>query len=112
LIFIVSCQKYTSNPPGIEFISTDLVYDNGDDDDMTVEIDIWDDVEVSSYEIELISDSGFTYFFDENQVNKAFYKISYDFDLSQTNENFNINVKATDNEGNTSKSDIKIRVTM
>lgn len=110
LIFITSCQEKITNPPGIEFLTTDLTHYSSLKNEMSVEIDIWDDIEVSSYEIELLSDSGFRYFFDQNQVNKPFYKISYDFDLSETSENFRIKLKVADNEGNISKNDVKITV--
>jgi len=110
LIFIISCQQNRINPPGIELITTDLTHYSSVADEMTIEIDIWDDIEVSTYDIELLSDSGFRYFFDQKQVNKPFHKISYEFDLSQTSENFSVKLNVTDNENNISKSDIKITV--
>ena len=76
-----------------------------------MDIDIWDEQEIDSYEITLTSGSGFEYFQDGKEILMPFYHISYEFDLSTTKEqDFDITIKVEDNDGNISKSSIWVKI--
>ncbi|MFT6333529.1 MAG: hypothetical protein ACJATI_000256 [Halioglobus sp.] len=111
LVFLFSCQKQNTNPPEIEFLSPLHSQNLVLGDTFGVDVDVWDDQEVVSYEITLESESGFEYFNDKQSIHRAFYHISYDFDVSTaTDQNFDITMKIKDNEGNETKRSILVSI--
>ncbi len=111
LIFLFSCQKQKLNQPEIEFLSPLHSHNLSLGEAMLVDVDIWDDKEIDSYEITLTSESGFEYFNDKQSIHRAFHHVSYEFDVSTaTNQNFDITMKVKDNEGNESKRSIWISI--
>jgi hypothetical protein len=111
LVFIFSCQKRNDNPPKVEFFSPVHYQNLALGDAIIVDIDIWDEQEIDSYELSLSSESGFEYFQDKKDIHKAFYRISYEFDLSISEEQkFNITVKVKDNDGNSTKRSILVTI--
>ena len=111
LVILFSCQKQNNNPPEIEFFSPLQFQNLVLEDVVLIDIKIWDEQEIESYEISLISESGFEYFRDKKEIHKAFHHISYEFDLSTTSEqNLNITITVKDNDGNHSKKSILVTI--
>jgi len=105
----MSCQKTSGNAPEIEFLSPFHTESLDLSEAISVSINIWDDINVDKYEIQLKSETGLEYFREEKYIYKDFHQVIYDFDLSSAqHQNFNINIWVTDNDGNMSKSTILV----
>jgi len=105
----MSCQKKSGSAPEIEFLNPFDTERLDLSEAISVSINIWDDINVEKYEIQLKSETGLEYFREEKLVNKDFHHVIYDFDLSSAQyQNFNITIWVTDNDGNLSKSSILV----
>ena len=105
LTFLSSCNKNISNPPEIRFILPTSSTILGTNHILQVEIDIWDDILIDDYEIDLISHSGLKLYHDELIVNKESHKIEYEFNLSSSlASEYEIILTVQDSDGNKSTS--------
>ena len=106
LILLHSCTTGNSISPEVEFISPTIHSSHDLESKLDVEIDISDDEMITEYTFWLESEHGHMYFKDQKDINKSFYKLKYQFDLSDDIvSDFSIHMEVKDNEGNkTSKS--------
>ena len=110
LILMISCTSGGFESPEVHFVSPTLNASHDLDQDLNIEIDISDDEMIMEYSFWIESDSGFSYFRDQRNINKSHYKLMYTIDLSgSVSEDFSICMEVRDNDGNKTKETLWIK---